>query len=171
MVAGKLTSFGSLPDIASLVERLHACRGEELTRYEQLLELSCAQRTAIVESDIDSLVWATEEKGRLIRIIETLDFRISGLIDDISMLAGGGGHIHQCRHPELGSGSGCPLNARIARIMKAILEAERENQALLEDAISAMGDEIKQLDAGGKAVRAYQARSQGAPTGNVDETL
>ncbi len=60
--------------------------------------------------------------------------------------------------PELGSGFGCPLNAKIARTMKEILEAERENQALLEDAISVMSNEIRQLDAGGKAVKAYQVR-------------
>jgi len=42
---------------------------------------------------------------------------------------------------------------------------------LLEDAISVMGNEVKQLDAGGKAVKAYQGRSQGAPAGNLDETF
>lgn len=169
MGSAKLTGSGPLPNIVSLAERVHICREEELTRYDQLLELSHAQRTAIIESDIDSLVWATEEKGRLIRIIETLDLRISGLIDDISMIAGNGGHVHQCRHPELGSGPGCPLNARIARTMKEILEAERENQALLEEAIGTVSYEIKQLDSGGKAVKAYRGRSQDAPAGNVDD--
>ncbi|MDD4336502.1 MAG: flagellar export chaperone FlgN [Firmicutes bacterium] len=166
-----MTGSGSLPDVASLVERIHTCRVEELTRYEQLLELSHAQRTAIIQSDTDSLVWATEEKGRLIQMIETLDLRIAGLIDDISMLVGDGSQIHRCRYPELGSGLGCPINARIAHTMKEILEAEGENQALLEDAISVMGNEVKQLDAGGKAVKAYQGRSQGAPAGNLDETF
>ncbi len=171
MGAARLTGSSSFPDTVSLVERIHTCRAEELTRYEQLLELSHAQRKAIIESDIDSLVWATEEKSRLIQMIETLDLRISGLIDDISMLVGDGSQIHQCRHPELGSGFGCPLNAKIARTMKEILEAERENQALLEDAISVMSNEIRQLDAGGKAVKAYQVRPQDASSGDLDETF
>lgn len=171
MEAAEVKGSGALPKTSELVERIHACREEELARYEQLLELSRAQRTAIIEGDTESLVWATEEKGRLIQIIQTLDLRISGLIDDISILAGNESYVHKCRHPELGGGAACPLNTSIASVMKKILTAERENQALLEDAIVRVGDELRQLDSGSKAVRAYGKRSRGAPVGNVDDTF
>ena len=64
-----------LSDIASLEERIHSCRDEQLTLYKRLLELSDAQRGAIARGDTDALLWATEEKGRLIERIDAIDIR------------------------------------------------------------------------------------------------
>ncbi|MFY9134158.1 MAG: flagellar protein FlgN [Bacillota bacterium] len=158
-------------DIASLEERIHSCREEQLALYKRLLELSHAQRGAIARGDTDALLWATEEKGRLIERIDAIDIRLAGLIDDASILAGKEGLSHLCPYKEPGIDSACPLNVEIAQIIKTILKTDRENQALLEEAIGAAGDEIKQLDSGGKAVKAYWRRSPESPAGNVDDAF
>ena len=171
---------GEQTQLRELAERIHGCRADELEYYRSILDLSRAQRTAIVEGDTDALAQATDEKGRLISLIDAIDLRIAGLQDEVSYIAGV--HSHACIHPDhIAAGAaaavarapigGCALNARIAAVMAEILEAERANQELLEQAISGVHEELKQIDAGGKAVRAYWGRGGETPptTSAIDD--
>lgn len=177
---------GEQAQLRELAERIHSCRADELEYYRSILDLSRAQRTAIVEGDTDTLAQATDEKGRLISLIDAIDLRIAGLLDEVSYIAGV--HSHVCIHPgHVASVSasaatatavaasapigGCALKARIAAVMAEILEAERANQELLEQAISGVHEELRQIDAGGKAVRAYWGRGGETPptTSAIDD--
>jgi len=161
---------GQQAQLRELTERIHNCRADELEYYRSILDLSRAQRTAIVEGDTDALARATDEKGRLISLIDAIDLGIAGLLDEVAGIAGV--HSHACIHPDhvaaaaavaLTPIGGCALNARIATVMAEILEAERANQELLEQAIIGVHEELKQIDAGGKAVRAYWGRGGETP--------
>ena len=165
---------GEQAQLRELAERIHSCRADELEYYRSILDLSRAQRTAIVEGDTDALAQATDEKGRLISLIDAIDLRIAGLLDEVACIAGV--HSHACIHPDRVAATaaataaaaatpigGCALNARIAAVMAEILEAERANQELLEQAIVSVHEELKQIDAGGKAVRAYWGRGGETP--------
>ena len=171
---------GQQAQLRELTERIHNCRADELEYYRSILDLSRAQRTSIVEGDTDALARATDEKGRLISLIDAIDLRIAGLLDEVACIAGV--HSHACIHPDhvaaaaaaavaLAPIGGCALNARIATVMAEILEAERANQELLEQAISGVHQELKQIDAGGKAVRAYWGRGGETPptTSSIDD--
>ena len=167
---------GQQAQLRELTERIHNCRADELEYYRSILDLSRAQRTSIVEGDTDALARATDEKGRLISLIDAIDLRIAGLLDEVACIAGV--HSHACIHPDRVAATaaaaatatvaatpigGCALNARIAAVMAEILEAERANQELLEQAIVSVHEELKQIDAGGKAVRAYWGRGGETP--------
>ena len=171
---------GGQAQIRELAERVHSCRADELEYYRSILDLSRAQRTAIVEGDTDALAQATDEKGRLISLIDAIDLRIAGLLDEVFYIAGV--RSHACIHPDHVAADtaatvaqapigGCALNVRIAGVMAEILEAERANQELLEQAISGVHEELKQIDAGGKAVRAYWGRGGETPptTSAIDD--
>ena len=174
----ELSRNGDQGKLRELAERIHSCRADELEYYRSILDLSRAQRTAIVEGDTDALAQATDEKGRLISLIDAIDLRVAGLLDEVSYIAGV--HSHTCIHPDHAAAPafasavaasavaatpiwGCAINARIAAVMAEILEAERTNQELLEQAISGVHEELKQIDAGGKAVRAYWGRGGETP--------
>lgn len=161
---------GQQARLRELTERIHNCRADALEYYRSILDLSRAQRTSIVEGDTDALARATDEKGRLISLIDAIDLRIAGLLDEVAGIAGV--HSHACIHPDHVAAAaavarapigGCALNARIATVMAEILEAERANQELLEQAIVGVHEELKQIDAGGKAVRAYWGRGGETP--------
>ncbi len=171
---------GEQAQLRELAESIHSCRADELEYYRSILDLSRAQRTAIVEGDTDALAQATDEKGRLISLIDAIDLRIAGLLDEVSYIAGV--HSHACIHLDHVAADataavaqapigGCAINARIASVMAEILEAERANQELLEQAISGVHEELKQIDAGGKAVRAYWGRGGETPptTSTIDD--
>ena len=171
---------GQQARLRELTERIHNCRADELEYYRSILDLSRAQRTSIVEGDTDALARATDEKGRLISLIDAIDLRIAGLLDEVSYIAGV--HSHACIHPDHVAGgaaatvarapiAGCALKARIVAVMAEILETERANQELLEQAISGVHQELKQIDAGGKAVRAYWGRGGETPptTSSIDD--
>ena len=160
---------GQQAQIRELTERIHNCRADELEYYRSILDLSRAQRTSIVEGDTDSLAQATDEKGRLISLIDAIDLRIACLLDEVSYIAGA--RSHACIYADAAATAviaatpigGCALNARIAGVMAEILEAERANQELLEQAIGGVHEELKQIDAGSKAVRAYWGRGGETP--------
>ncbi len=122
-----------------------------------------------MEGDTDSLAQATDEKGRLISLIDAIDLRIACLLDEVSYIAGA--RSHACIYADAAATAvtaatpigGCALNARIAGVMAEILEAERANQELLEQAIGGVHEELKQIDAGSKAVRAYWGRGGETP--------
>ena len=168
---------GHEAQLRELAEHIHSCRADELEYYRSILDLSRAQRVAIVEGDTDTLDQATDEKSRLISLIDTLDLKIAGLLDEVSYVTGV--HSYACVYPDDGPAAatastpigGCALNARIAGVMAEILEAERANQELLEQAISGVQEELKQIDAGSKAVRAYWGRGGDAlhPAPAVDD--
>jgi hypothetical protein len=156
--------------LRELAEHIHRCRADELEYYRSILDLSRAQRNAIVEGDTDSLAQATDEKGRLISLIDAIDLRIACLLDEVSYIAGA--RSHACIYPDDAADTaviaatsigGCALNARIAGVMAEVLEAERANQELLEQAIGGVHEELKQIDAGSKAVRAYWGRGGETP--------
>lgn len=157
----------NVAQLRELTERLHSCRADELEYYRSILDLSRAQRVAIVEGDTDALARATDEKSRLISLIDAIDLKTAGLLDEVAYVTGA--RSHACLHPDHtdaapAPGAGCGLSARMARVMAEILEAERANQELLEQAISGVHEELKQIDAGGKAVRAYWGRGGETPS-------
>ncbi len=165
-------------ELRELSERIHSCRADELDYYRSILDLSRAQRAAIVEGDTDALARATEEKTRLMSVIDAIGLKIASLMDETACIAGA--RSHACVHRDHVAttaatsavpAAGCGLNARIVGVMAGILEAECANQELLEQAISGVSEELKQIDAGGKAVRAYWGRG-GQPTsttGAIDD--
>ncbi len=171
-------------DLRQLVEGIHSCRADELEYYRSILDLSRAQRAAIAEGDTDALTQATREKSRLMSLIDAIDLKIARLMDEVSYIAGTRSHL--CLYPGHASaasasagaaigtaapGATCGLNFQIAGVMAEILEAERANQALLEQAISGVSEELKQIDTGGKAVRAYWGRAgeSASMVGQIDD--
>jgi hypothetical protein len=162
----ELSRHQNAAQLRELTEHIHSCRTDELEYYRSILDLSRAQRVAIMEGDTDALTRATDDKGRLISLIDAIDLKIAGLLDEVAFVTGA--RSHTCLYPDHTAaapalGAGCGLSARMARVMAEILEAERANQELLEQAISVVQEELKQIDAGGKAVRAYWGRGGEVP--------
>ncbi len=157
-------------DLRQLSERIHSCRADELDFYRSILDLSHAQHVAIVEGDTDALTRATEEKSRLMSLIDALDLKIAGLLDEVAYITGA--RSHACIYPDhaAATAASCDLNTKMAGVMAEILAAECANQQLLEQAITGVHDELTQIDAGGRAVRAYWGRGSAASAaGAIDE--
>lgn len=154
--------------MASVSQRIHDIRQEELNYYIALRQLSRVQREAIAAGRTDELVQATDEKQRIIGIITGLSTQAAELSE------GGRGRVSSPGHECVLAGGArgpCELNIKIAEVCRELLEYDRESQALLEQAMNAVAEQIRSADRGGRAVRAYWSRVPAMGLAAVDDNV
>lgn len=112
--------------------QVHEGRSFELSLYEEMLGLSRQQTEAIKDGDMERLNSIIEAKDRLIK-------RISGMEKPQGE--------HSLCPEALANGGKCPVNEKIAAVIKEILAADKANQDLLAARMAEVKEEIRNVRA------------------------
>lgn len=128
--------------------RVHEARSRELSLYEEMLKLSRQQTEAIKDGDMERLTSIIQAKDRLIKTISDMP-------------------RPQAEHtlcPEaVARGGKCPINEKIAAVIKEMLAVDKANQDLLSSRMAEAKGEMRKVRAARDKVSARLGSQVQAP--------